>query len=469
MSTDPVVKENAGRTASSKRKRSSKEEEEIEIDVNLPEPPSKKAKRKEKKSASSKQKDKVGDTEDGNAVVAEPASKASSKAQRDSYKDHSDLLDEPAEDVKPAKEKHGEHGVWIGNLPFTATRDYVRTFLKDKGSIEPDDIVRLHLPGPTKQGGPKHKEQHNRGFAYIDFKDQQTTDRVIALSEKLLDGRPLLIKDSKNFEGRPKKLPENNDAKSNGEGEFAGNKQVSRRVFIGNLAFDVTKDEIYNLYAPAGDVEDVFLATFEDSGKCKGFGWVTFASTTASEAAVKGYLYRETVEDEISDDRDRSDEEIATEKNDKKSKPRRQKIWVNRINGRDVRCEFAEDPQTRYKKRFGKDKPRNDEGLRDTVTQREFVPQENGTDSMGRSLDKREVFRKVFDIQDDNTRKSKGRDRADTKSRQQQNIKPDKEERRAERRKKHDARTIAPGEALASTQRASGAIVAGSGKKVTFD
>jgi hypothetical protein len=46
------------------------------------------------------------------------------------------------------------------------------------------------------------------------------------------------------------------------------------------------------------------------------------------------------------------------------------------------------------------------------------------------------------------------------------------DERRDERRKRHekmDARKIAPGEAHSSTPRASAAIVAGAGKKISFD
>lgn len=470
MSTDVEI---AGvRTAPVKRKRNNKEDEEIEIDVSLPEPPSKKAKRKEKKLASSKKRTNFADedADASNSALPEdgliPA--PSSKAQKKLLNDQSDLLEETTSNAKSVKkEKHGEHGVWIGNLPFTATRDSIRAFLEDKGGIESDKILRLHLPGPTKQNGSKTKEQHNRGFAYVDFTDQVTTEKVIALSEKLLEGRALLIKDAKNYEGRPKKVPESDAAEAHGGIEADSRKTVSKRVFIGNLGFDVTKEEIYELYAPAGEVEDVFLATFEDSGKCKGFGWVTFASTTAAEAAVKGYLYREALEDEDDEERSESGTEIVTEK--KKAKPRRQKTWVNRINGRDVRCEFAEDPQTRYKKRFGKDKPRDDGSRRDAITERDIVMPHNGADALHRSLGKRESFHQMSDVPDDDARKSNWIDRSDHKPRPQQNGKPDKEERRAERRKKHDARTVAPGKALANTQRATGAIVAGSGKKVTFE
>lgn len=54
--------------------------------------------------------------------------------------------------------------------------------------------------------GPKDRSgqlQPNKGFAYVDFADQGGVDAAIALSEEGLDGRRLLIKDAKSFEGRP--------------------------------------------------------------------------------------------------------------------------------------------------------------------------------------------------------------------------------------------------------------------------
>ena len=482
MSSDESVEIVVDAEPSAKRKRSSKEADELEIDVNLPEPPSKKAKRKEKRDKKSGKDQKKTDAVNGDDITTIPAttipdkpSNSERKAAKLALKDRSDLLEEAT--PVAAQSKHGEYGVWIGNLPFTATRDTVRDFLQKHADIEESDITRLHLPGPTKQGGRKQAEQHNRGFAYVDFTTKEITEKAIAVSEKLVDGRRLLIKDSKNFEGRPPKKAQDSEGNVNIDGEeVKGKKGPTKRVFVGNLDFEVTRDDLYELFAPAGTVEDVFIATFEDTGKCKGFGWVTFASVAGAETAVKGFLYRETVEDDLPAAEEDDDVE---EPSKKKSRARRQKVWVNRIHGRDIRCEFAEDPQTRYKKRFGKDKPEKPQDreyerppIRNVIPQRDnsVVVQDAGTDALGRSNDKREAFRQIFSIPDDSERKNRrltdGRDRG---SRPQGKGKPDKEERRDERRKRHDARTIAPGQALANTQRASGAIVAGKGQKVTFD
>lgn len=195
------------------------------------------------------------------------------------------------------------------------------------------------------------KVQHNKGFAYVDFFTSEGVEQALELSEQLLSGRRVLIKDNKSFDGRPQKTKE--ESRNDG-------KPPSKRVFLGNLAFDVTEDSLKDHYEKCGVITTVKLATFEDTGKCKGYAWVEFEELEGAKNAVQGFV---RVEEELSDasesedDNDvGSDAEVSQPKT-KKTKLR--KWWVNRIKGRTVRSEFAEDAQVRYKKRYGKDGTKN--------------------------------------------------------------------------------------------------------------
>jgi len=457
----------AAPTVPDHKRRRSETSDDLEIDINLPEPPSKKAKRLEKKKKSSTK----NDTDDATTAPSTTPASIKPHATKD---DLSDLLPQPSSDVpQPA------HGIWIGNLPFTATRTDLLNFFSSQGSISEPEITRLHLPGPTKKSGPKGREQQNRGFAYVDFATAALAEKAIALSEKLLQGRRVLIKDSKNFEGRPEKTAEEMEG-------VEGGKEVSKRVWIGNLGFDVTKEDIWELYKPAGEVEDVFLATFEDTGKCKGFGWVRFGEVSGAEAAVRGFLYKENVagvgEREDEGDSDSEEMEAKTEK-----KAKKEKVWVNRIHGRTLKCEFAEDAQTRYKKRYGSGKDGAKApggGDRREPQRREHRPStsagaaDGNTDEFGRTKRSAdaphpaEVLRTHKSKPDrDGKSRPDGEENSKTSRDGEKKSKPKQtaDERSNERRKRHDARTVAPGKALATTQRATGAIVAGKGTKVTFD
>jgi RNA recognition motif-containing protein len=396
-----------------KRKRSENEADELEINLNLPEPPSKKAKRKEKKQAKTP------------SAAAKSTDDATQNPETSATPVKADNTSEP-----PAK--RSEFGIWIGNLPFNADKEALRKFLKDKGGIDENDITRLNMPA-----GPK---VNNKGFAYVDFTTDAVLQIALALSEQLLNGRAVLIKNAKSYEGRPAKPAfapgEEQTIKING-------KEPSKRVFVGNLGFDATKEELAEHFSRAGEIEDVFVATFQDTGKCKGFAWVRFTDIKAAESAVKGYILEDDESDADEEDEAEAQDDSGAEGDDgkpatKKSKRRNlQRRYINRMQGRQLRCEFAEDAQTRYKKRFGKNAERDGAESRRA-----------GGEPDGELLDDAET--------------------AAPKKRPDRNL--SKDERQELRRKRHiDARTIAPGKALAGAQRATGAIVAGAGKKTTFE
>lgn len=414
MAAKEVIEATADDEKSPKKKESSKrkrntdapDDEELEIDVNAPEPPSKRAKRKEKKSR-----------KDSTSKKEKPAIDGSSEAGNTTIK-----AEQPPASPAQKKNERSDYGVWIGNLSFTTTKDDVRRFLSEQGEIPETQVTRVHMPTSSDGKGK------NKGFAYVDFVTREDLDKALAQSERLLAGRKLLIKNAKSFEGRPDK-PKGKEGPVN-------EKEATKRIFVGNLGFDVTREELAEHFGRAGEVEDVFLATFEDSGKCKGFGWVRFREIEASQAAVRGFFkVKEVEEEDIEAD---EEPEVITERGGKGKKSNTRKVYINKLNGRPLRCEFAEDAQTRYKKRYGKDKEAN--------------------------------HRKPQAVQHDDTRAGAEVDGGHVPApKYKPKRKGTAEDRREDRRKRHDARTIAPGQSLANAPRASAAIVAGSGKKISFD
>ncbi|XP_076816207.1 putative RNA-binding protein RbpB isoform X4 [Clavelina lepadiformis] len=61
----------------------------------------------------------------------------------------------------------------------------------------------------------------------------------------------------------------------------------SCKVFVGNLSYDATEDELYEIFGNCGKVEDVAIITDRDTGRARGFGFVTFSSPDEAEAAIK--------------------------------------------------------------------------------------------------------------------------------------------------------------------------------------
>ncbi|CAI4049716.1 Nop13p SKDI_14G1500 [Saccharomyces kudriavzevii IFO 1802] len=180
------------------------------------------------------------------------------------------------------KKEENKYGVWIGNLSFETTKDdLVRFFIaktrdneEEKSRVNEKDITRLSMPRVAAKNSNSMK---NKGFCYMFFKNVEQMKAVLELSESHLNGRNMLIKDSENYSGRPDK-----------DDLVAMSKNPpSRILFVGNLSFDVTDDLLRKHFQHCGDVVKIRMATFEDSGKCKGFAFIDFKNEEGSTNALK--------------------------------------------------------------------------------------------------------------------------------------------------------------------------------------
>jgi RNA recognition motif-containing protein len=64
---------------------------------------------------------------------------------------------------------------------------------------------------------------------------------------------------------------------------------MSSKVFVGNLDFKTTKEEVQSLFAQIGEIRDVFLPTDRESGRPRGFAFVEFASDDDAAKAIEKF------------------------------------------------------------------------------------------------------------------------------------------------------------------------------------
>ena len=60
------------------------------------------------------------------------------------------------------------------------------------------------------------------------------------------------------------------------------------KIYVGNISFDVTEDELSAEFSAFGNVESVAIPTDKFSGRPKGFAFVEMASKSEAEAAITG-------------------------------------------------------------------------------------------------------------------------------------------------------------------------------------
>lgn len=62
---------------------------------------------------------------------------------------------------------------------------------------------------------------------------------------------------------------------------------MNKRIYVGNLSFQTTEQELTDLFAQAGAVESVSLITDRDTGRSKGFAFVEMSASDADEAITR--------------------------------------------------------------------------------------------------------------------------------------------------------------------------------------
>ncbi|MCX6731040.1 MAG: RNA-binding protein [Candidatus Roizmanbacteria bacterium] len=61
----------------------------------------------------------------------------------------------------------------------------------------------------------------------------------------------------------------------------------NKKLFVGNLPWGITNDSLRDLFASVGEVVEAMVITDRMSGRSKGFGFVTFATEEAAQAAIQ--------------------------------------------------------------------------------------------------------------------------------------------------------------------------------------
>jgi len=68
---------------------------------------------------------------------------------------------------------------------------------------------------------------------------------------------------------------------------------VGKKLYVGNLSYEVTNASLEELFAPFGEVRSAQVIQDRDTGRSKGFGFVEMADDNAARAAIQGLNEKE--------------------------------------------------------------------------------------------------------------------------------------------------------------------------------
>jgi RNA recognition motif-containing protein len=83
---------------------------------------------------------------------------------------------------------------------------------------------------------------------------------------------------------------------------------MGAKLYVGNLSFKATEDDLRELFAQAGTVESVKIITDRATGQPKGFGFIEMATSEEAKKAVSMFAGKQWMDRELKVDEARPQE-----------------------------------------------------------------------------------------------------------------------------------------------------------------
>jgi nucleolin len=171
-------------------------------------------------------------------------------------------------DAAPVDNSEQEsRSIFVGKLSWNVDNDRLAQEFAECG-----EVVSAHVQMDRNTG-------KSRGFGYVHFTTADAVQKALAMSGTEIDGRAINVDVST--------PPDKTRTRENRAKAFGDNASPpSSTLFIGNLAFSVVEDSLWEVFGEYGDVKSIRLPEDRDTGNKKGFGYVEFSDI---EAAKKAY------------------------------------------------------------------------------------------------------------------------------------------------------------------------------------
>ncbi|KAL4801412.1 hypothetical protein BDV18DRAFT_85124 [Aspergillus unguis] len=141
--------------------------------------------------------------------------------------------------------------MFIGGLNWETTDQSLKDYFSQFGEVQECTVMRDSTTG------------RSRGFGFLTFRDPKTVNTVM-VKEHYLDGK---IIDPK------RAIPRDEQEKTS-------------KIFVGGVSQEATEQDFKQFFMQFGRVIDATLMIDKDTGRPRGFGFVTFDSEAAVEAAL---------------------------------------------------------------------------------------------------------------------------------------------------------------------------------------
>ncbi|GMY14756.1 29 kDa ribonucleoprotein A, chloroplastic-like [Fagus crenata] len=158
--------------------------------------------------------------------------------------------------------------LFVGNLPFDVDSAQLAGLFESAGNVEMVEVIYDKTTG------------RSRGFGFVTM---STAEEVEAAAQQFngyeLEGRALRV----NAGPPPPRREDSSFRGTRGGGSFGS----SNRVHVGNLAWGVDDSALETLFSEQGKVVEARVVYDRESGRSRGFGFVTYNSAEEVNSAIE--------------------------------------------------------------------------------------------------------------------------------------------------------------------------------------
>ncbi|KAG6403758.1 hypothetical protein SASPL_135989 [Salvia splendens] len=174
------------------------------------------------------------------------------------------------EEASPQPNFSPELKLFVGNLPFTVDSSRLAGLFEQAGNVEMVEVIYDKATG------------RSRGFGFVTM---STVEEVEAAAQQFngyeLQGRALRVSS-----GPPPPRDENFSPRGPRGGSSIDN---TNRLYVGNLAWGVDNLTLETLFSEQGKVKEATVVYDRDSGRSRGFGFVTYGSAQEVDNAIRSF------------------------------------------------------------------------------------------------------------------------------------------------------------------------------------
>ncbi|XP_012880907.1 PREDICTED: probable RNA-binding protein 23 isoform X1 [Dipodomys ordii] len=119
--------------------------------------------------------------------------------------------------------------------------------------------------------------RRSKGIAYVEFCEIQSVPLAIGLTGQRLLGVPIIVQASQAEKNRLAAMANNLQKGSGGP----------MRLYVGSLHFNITEDMLRGIFEPFGKIDNIVLMKDSDTGRSKGYGFISFSDSECARRALE--------------------------------------------------------------------------------------------------------------------------------------------------------------------------------------